>query len=413
MLKDGLKKTANGVKNAVISFYREYGAAGAFVTLSAFALLYYIVSVLVMGSDGVLFSFFVRGEDLMMDYFNSVRDVAQDIGVYTERHVIYPPMANLVMLVFSSFLPNAYLVTSFEDRLEWMLYPEAYASVFLYMGIPVLVLLYMCYSQYKKGNAMRALVTLSILFSYPMLFAIERGNIIVWAVVATVYFAFHYDSESPVKRECALLALAFAFSIKLYPALLGVLLLVARRYREAIRTAIYGLLMLILPSFFFGGPRCFLWIYENTQMFSAARHAYWTGEFFRYAPETLKTVSDIIPIVLAAVALLLAVLLRYDWRKIWMYGVAFFHAIPSFNGLYTWLFFLPPLLAYFGEKKLSRPDWLYVILLTVPFFATPWGDWIYHHYMVAICLLLLIAMALADTLITLRLTLRERKLQNI
>ena len=99
MKKLDIKNTANGIFHQIKSFYLEHKIAAAFVTLSGAALLYYLLYIIIGGSGAVLRSFMLEGDDFLMDFYNSVRDVAQGTGVYTERHVIYPPMANLVMLL--------------------------------------------------------------------------------------------------------------------------------------------------------------------------------------------------------------------------------------------------------------------------------------------------------------------------
>ena len=55
----------------------------------------------VLGNGRFSDSFFLRGGDFFMDFFNSIRDAAQGSGVYSERGVIYPPMANLIFLLLS------------------------------------------------------------------------------------------------------------------------------------------------------------------------------------------------------------------------------------------------------------------------------------------------------------------------
>ena len=409
MKKEDVKNTACGMVDLIKSFYREHKIAAAFVTLSGAALLYYMLFILIRGSDAVLHSFMLQGDDFLMDYYNSVRDVAQGTGVYTDRHVIYPPMANLIMLIFSRFMPAAYLNTDFVDRRYWVQYPSAICSLLFYLGIPVLLLLLICYRQYKKGNKTRCALAVAVLFAYPVLYAMERGNIILWSVVAVLYYVFHDDSESRVHRELSLLALAFAFSLKLYPALLGFLLVADKRYKDAIRAATYGILLLVLPCFFFGGPQCFLWIYENTRMFSSAKNAYWTKAFFPYADALARKLLDLVPFLLIGIAFLIGVFVQRERYKVFLMGVAVMHAYPAFSALYTWGFFLAPFFLLLEKEKPDRLDWVYAILLGMPLILTPWGEAKLRRCMVSICLLLLIALSVIETGILLYRALRKRK----
>lgn len=54
-------------------------------------------------------------------------------------------------------------------------------------------------------------------------------------------------------RELALICLACAAAMKLYPALFGLLLLSDKKYKEAVRAVIYGIVLLVVPFFFMGG----------------------------------------------------------------------------------------------------------------------------------------------------------------
>ena len=101
----------------------------------------FFVRCLVGGSGSFVGIFFKGGNDLFMDYFNSLRDVAQGVGVYTERHVIYPPLANLLLLVIARVIPTAYLETGgFPMNLTWRAYPAAVLSVTFFFLVAMLLL---------------------------------------------------------------------------------------------------------------------------------------------------------------------------------------------------------------------------------------------------------------------------------
>ena len=101
--------------------------------------LYLLVSLL---SGGRLFSsiFFAGGYDCFMDFFNSVRDASLGPGVYTERGVIYPPMANLIFWLLSFLLPARYTSTDFEHRLSWQSEPAAVLLITLASAVGLLLL---------------------------------------------------------------------------------------------------------------------------------------------------------------------------------------------------------------------------------------------------------------------------------
>lgn len=61
----------------------------------------------------------------------------------------------------------------------------------------------------------------------------------------------YHRSKRAWVRELALVALAVAAGLKIYPAFLGVMLLRNRDFKAAIRTVFYGIAALVLPVFAF------------------------------------------------------------------------------------------------------------------------------------------------------------------
>ena len=72
-------------------------------------------------------------------------------------------------------------------------------------------------------------------------------------LVLLIAFLLMRDSEKKVNREIALICLACAAGLKIYPALFGVLYIKEKRFKEAVRAIIYGVLIFFLPYIFFGG----------------------------------------------------------------------------------------------------------------------------------------------------------------
>ena len=60
------------------------------------------------------------------------------------------------------------------------------------------------------------------------------------------------DRSSAASREAALILIAMAAGIKLYPAIIGVIYLREKRFKEAIRLVIYGLIIFLVPFAFCG-----------------------------------------------------------------------------------------------------------------------------------------------------------------
>ena len=103
------KQKKGGLKSA----FRELTPGKLFVFCVLFGAAWCVLYYFFNPNAGFEALFFRSGEDMFMDFFNSVRDAAQFARVYTERRVIYPPLANLLFLIFSRFLPASYTDTAF------------------------------------------------------------------------------------------------------------------------------------------------------------------------------------------------------------------------------------------------------------------------------------------------------------
>ena len=64
---------------------------------------------------------------------------------------------------------------------------------------------------------------------------------------------FTYDNKNKILREIGLISLAIATSIKIHPVVFGLMLLFDKRWAEAKRCIIYGVLIFFVPFLCFGG----------------------------------------------------------------------------------------------------------------------------------------------------------------
>ncbi len=393
MLK-AIKATGQLLWKKIKAVFVDRSPLAWFLCLLFFSTFIFLVFVLIHGYKTLMEPFFHVGEDMFMDYFNSVRDVSLGEGVYTVRKVIYPPMANLLFLLFLRMVPKEYAATEFALRQTWISHPSAIFSLLIFLIIPVVLLVLLCAGNLKKATLPKKIFGFFAIFNYPVLYMLERGNILIYCLLATAAFVFYYDSESKVKRELALLALAFAFSLKIYPAILGVVLLVDKRYKDAVRCAVYGLLLLLLPSFFFGGPECLVTMLKNITSFADAKN----------------TASQMYIFYLTAVIFLLAAFVQKDKTKLLFFGVAVMRVNPALSVVYAWAFFLPILCVMMNnEQKLCKEKIFYFLLTAIPYcFIPAIGQQAYDNYM-AVFLYALLILCVLDTGIALVQTIQERR----
>ena len=368
-LKQRLKNGALTLKTAFVDFLKRRDPVEYFIALMLLGIAVFAVRVTVGGSATLTEIFHKDSSDLMMDYFNSLRDVSQGIGVYTDRRVIYPPLANLILLFLSKALPPAYLNTPGGSAIHtWRFYSSAVLSVTFFFVFTVL-LLALVVGREKYPAVKKNLLVFLLMASFPVLFMIERGNIVILCLIALVVFAQNYNSESRVGREVALVMLAFATALKLYPALFGLVMLADRRYRDAFRAAFYAVLMLVIPSFFFGGPICLWWVVENTLYYSTFTGQDALNLFGSWnMPSWLGKGIFFGMYVFAAAFLVLASFVQRKAWKTWMFVAAILLTVSSIFSAYNWLLFLPALLTFMRKERLQGMNVAYFFLMTLPFY---------------------------------------------
>jgi len=233
---------------------------------------YFVISIIIIVSKGRLFAsfFFMDRSDTGMDFFHSIVEVSSRCP-YEDFGVIYPPFANMIFYVLSLFISETikanwpqshsetiYMVGTTDDlRLHQ-------SSIFLYIVFIVLfvllfislinIIIKMCDVSYSF------LFSICICFSFGVIFALERGNVIIYAMIMAVYFLLKYDSEKKWERELAYIAIACAFGLKIYPIVFSIILLKEKKIKGFLKVGLYSLLSLV-PIFVFGGLKVFIvWI---------------------------------------------------------------------------------------------------------------------------------------------------------
>lgn len=186
--------------------------------------------------------------DWFMDFFNSIRDSAAS-NVYSERNSIYPPLAVAFFRFIGRMLPYAEVALDPKDNYN-MQESQLCIMYYLIFAVTMVVITYRCVLKKVYDEKMRRLSDLFAfltIFSYPLIYCLERGNIVAAAVALTVVFVFYRNSESKLLREISYICLALAAGLKLYPALFGLLLLFDKKYKQAVRLIIYGILAVVIP----------------------------------------------------------------------------------------------------------------------------------------------------------------------
>lgn len=390
MRKERLRCLRQRIFGSLSAFAHRRDGAECFILLVLVSLAVFLLRCLFCGADAFLGIFHLHGTDLFMDFFHSVCDASLGADAYTVRHVMYPPMANLLFLLLSRFFPAEYLACTGPERLKWGTYPGAVLAGILTLAAVLFLLVCVLWRE-PYSPKKRWLLTFAVIFSFPFVFLYERGNMVLFCVVFMVLFAQNYDSADRGAREAGLLALAFATSIKLYPALFAVILLADKRYREAVRFALYVLLMVLVPSFFFGGPINILRSLFNVFSYSGSTSLPFLS--FLSAHGVSEQAGKIFLLVFYLFCFgffALSSLLPRKRHVTFTFAAALCLTVPSIFSSYNWVLFLPALLTFFRTERLQGVNWLYFLLITAPFcFYLPkeWQDDLIIGIIAALCVL--------------------------
>lgn len=357
-------------ENPFVSLFLLFFAFNLLVT-AAFAVATRggtLSSILFMPHNGI--------KDHFMDFFNSVRD-AGGRDVY-EKGIIYPPLANLLFWLIARVTPDEVVSTGFEDRML-IRDDQTAAVVFVILVTACLVAVFSLFRGYfakSRYSSLASVLAFVLTFSYPAVYCVERGNILLFAFLCTAAFVFFRDSDNAVLREISYIALAFAAAVKIYPALFGILLLCGKKYMEAARTALYGIILFFVPFFFYDGFASVGQLIRNVTAFGGEKP-------FALGPVSIENLfvlfggsgsaaSKIVFAVTEAVAVVCVFLLPKQWQKCFMLSYAMLN-IYSASAFYAMTFALIPFAMFLCEEKDGKYplNYFYLVCFAVFFSALP------------------------------------------
>ncbi len=342
-----------------------------FIACMWIGIIFFLCCGIASHGELLLRSFHNDSNDTFMDFFNSLQ---------YERHpyeakVIYPPLANLFYYIMHAFVPEGIFsrgtVAIRDSQIGRIL-------LVLYMLVTIF-LLYLAIGKMdkKSSNNVQMLTFFTLLFSTPILFTIERANLIIIALIFMVFFCAYYDSESKLLKHFAFLSLAISASIKIYPAMLGLLLIREKRWKDTFICIIYGIIVFFLPFIFFGGIKSAILMINNiancgSEMLNNGEgwklsilsicnyfSVWFTGTIGSY--NALATLLKIICFIGGCVILLFV---KYDEKwKLYMVPTLMMVLLPDFSFVYSGIFLIVPLLYYLNaDTKFKKSDVIYMIL---------------------------------------------------
>ncbi len=377
-----------------------------FLVLTFAGFLAWITGLVINGVDGKQIELFIgRCNNFFADITNPMGYAAHR-NVYNETYYFggseraYPPISYVIAYCFSRIID---MQPYFDANFFWDLYKDPQILIILIIAIIInMLIIYEIVRSYKEGNnAVKIATALAVCVSMPVLFTIERANLLLLTIVFVFFYIFNYDSENRIRKELALMSLAIAASFKLTPAVLGILLLYNKQWKEAVRVIIYGVIFGILPFLFFeGGFSNIAQMFKNASMnlasYSSAEGTTLVAvlvSFGAEATEHMMKVVQNITYVIGAILLFEAFFFNKKWETILAVTMVLI-IVPSHSGYYCIIYILPALIAFLNAKEHSY--WDLLILMAMFFIVNDFQSYLtqnvlsYHISIVIILLVLLV-----------------------
>lgn len=229
---------------------RKYHPSNKFVLLFCVlvcCIFYYVLSLITRGTV-ISYMYVYASDDTYMDFFHSL-DNARYLNPY-DNFSNYPPLALLIFKILYRNIPIDLRGTS-GFSLRDSQHAQIIFLIFIIFCIYIIMMTIEWFIRVNKSE--KSLIKLTILISMPIMFTLERGNIILLSFSLAFFFIFAHNSKNKLIRELTYLSLAIAAAIKIYPAIFGLILVKEKKYKEALRTTVYGLSMFFLPFILYDG----------------------------------------------------------------------------------------------------------------------------------------------------------------
>lgn len=329
------------------------------------------------GTHGSAFAgyFVPNPSNTSMDYF-SMLALIYDMDPYSDGQ-IYPAMCFLVWRVLYHFMPG---IPQGGDALflrDYMLAQLPY----IFYTIACILVISLCVRHLLRAVNTKAAnaVVVALITSGPIIFTIERGNIILLVLASLMLFVCFYDSSKKWVRYLSYLCLAFAAAIKIYPAIFALLVLSKRRTREFVHLVIIGVIVFVLPFFAFGGLEALGTMIQS--LFVASEGSASSGLGYNFSFTILARLIaalfgvnvQAVPFAFTIAAFILCFVLFFFCKPTWQ--KAFLLAlmcvwVPSFSYTYVLIFFVPAVVLFLVDPMREKRDYLYLglfVLLFIPY----------------------------------------------
>lgn len=324
-------------------------------------------------SKGSFIEKITYSESNFIDFWSHIGRLLYSPSIYaTDADAIFPPLAYLFLKLFAE--PLRFKAENGNEL--WEISNSGYGilMVVMYFLLFVWLLGAGIYTYYKTNSYMKKQVLLGIfLFSYSIWgFAFERGNLVLYAMVFLMLGLALKDSPNKLLREAALIFVAVSAGFKLYPALFGFIWIAEKRYKEAARLVIYGLLAFFVPFLFVDSFTNYIHTfvqYLDKGMYSHA--SIWSAVFELFGNNQYTQL--LCRLIVAAIILGSLFFIFVDginWKTITLLMATQTVMIPE-QYVYTYVFIMIPLICFLNEAGKRKIDYAYAVLFSTLFTLPP------------------------------------------
>lgn len=300
------------------------------------------------------------------DFFWVV-EFTSDLNPYVDAEK-YGHIANYPPLSYVIFYPF-YLLASAGGSLPIGKYSWGLISCLLFIIIPLTVTIVFLVKNTSKSYFFSAILIFAILTGYPLYFEVNRANVNIVILMFITIFVLWKDSDVRWKRETAILCLAIAGAMKLYPAFLGILLIRDRRWKDCLKTVVYSAILFIVPFLAFKGgfaniPLFFeaLGIFsgENLESFnpydlSITRFFGSLAVIFGFDESTAAGIGTVVSIVFFILACFVIISVKDEIKAVFL-TIAALIIVPSPNYAYTLIYTFIPMSMILGALAGREAD---------------------------------------------------------
>lgn len=225
-----------------------------------------------------------------------------------------------------------------------------------------------------------------IIFSAPFLVGvIERGNVALTVLILLLFALQNKESDSAIVREMALIFIALSASIKIYPAVFGLLYLLERRWKEALRLVIYGAIFFFVPFIFTGGINGLIQYIKVLISVGGRESIRWTSIrcFFAATCQYLnwnidaQIIGSWLEKIFFLICIIMVILENKSWKRfLFLSGIMTVYVPNSYR--YTSIYMIIPLAFFLQEiyqscDRKAYINYIYIFLFSLSFTIPVWA----------------------------------------